>query len=73
MKPEQSKFKQEEQLEQRQELSQQTQEEKVFGSVEELLRYDNEQNPVPAEVGEKVHASISAEPKRNVPWYKRFF
>jgi hypothetical protein len=44
-----------------------------FASVEELLRHDREQNPVPAEVGERLNASISAEPKRSRPWFKGLF
>ena len=44
-----------------------------FNSVEELLRYDSEQNPVPAEVSQRLSASINAEPKRSRSWFKGLF
>ena len=44
---------------------------KEFATVEELLRYDSEQNPVPPEVGERLGRSLAKEPKVEKPWYKR--
>jgi hypothetical protein len=44
-----------------------------FDSVEELLRSDSEQNPVPAEVAERLNDSIAAEAKPARPWYKGLF
>ncbi len=55
-----------------QQVAQQTQGQQ-FSSVEELLRYDSEQNPVPAEVAERLNESIAAEPKQPRPWYKGLF
>lgn len=44
-----------------------------FKTVEDLLRYDSEQNPVPGEVAERVNNSLAAEPPRARPWWKRLF
>ena len=44
-----------------------------FATVEELLRYDSEQNPVPAEVAERLGRSLENEPKQEKPWYRRIF
>jgi hypothetical protein len=44
-----------------------------FASVEDLLRYDSELHPVPAEVGERLARAVMAEPKPERPWYKRIF
>jgi hypothetical protein len=44
-----------------------------FATVEELLRHDSEQNPVPAEIGERLNASIAAEPKPSRSWFKGLF
>ena len=44
-----------------------------FDSVEELLRHDSEQNPVPPEVGDRLNKSIAAEPKRSRSWFKGLF
>jgi hypothetical protein len=76
MKPEYSKLRSEqEQGEQAQHTAQQSSQNQAqeFESVEELLRYDSDQNPVPAEVGERLNASIAAEPKPAKPWYKVLF
>ena len=43
-----------------------------FASVEEMLRYDSEQNPVPPEVADRVNQSIAAEPKPK-SWLKSLF
>jgi hypothetical protein len=44
---------------------------KEFATVEELLRYDSEQNPVPPEVAERLGQTLANEPKAEKPWYKR--
>jgi hypothetical protein len=44
-----------------------------FATVEDLLRYDSEQNPIPAEVSERLNASIAAEPKQSRSWLKGLF
>ena len=46
---------------------------KEFATVEELLRYDSEQNPVPPEVAERLGRTLANEPKQEKPWYKRIF
>ena len=46
---------------------------KEFASVEDLLRFDSEQNPVPPEVADRLGRSLEAEPKPEKPWYKRLF
>ena len=79
MNPEQSKLRQEQREEQNheqesahfQEVSNQS-EVKEFATVEELLRYDAEQNPVPAEVAEKLGKSLAAEPAApRQSWFKK--
>jgi hypothetical protein len=44
-----------------------------FATVDDLLRHDSEQNPVPPEVGEKLGRSLEAEPKPQQPWYRKLF
>jgi hypothetical protein len=44
-----------------------------FATVEDLLRYDSEQNPVPPEVADRLGRSLEAEPRRERPWYKKLF
>jgi hypothetical protein len=44
-----------------------------FATVDELLRFDSDQNPVPPEVAERLNHSIAAEPKRERSWFKRLF
>ena len=77
MNPEQSKLRQEQREEQEsateqiQEISNPT-EVKEFATVEELLRYDSEQNPVPAVVAEKLGKSLEAEePAPRQSWFKK--
>lgn len=50
-------------------------EERQFGSVDELLRFDAEQHPVPPEIAERLNASIAAEGggKREKGWFRRMF
>ena len=72
MSAEQSRLRQEQRAEEKaKEVQGSAAEGKEFGTVEELLRYDSEQNPVPAEVGEKLGRSLANEPKVEKPWYKR--
>ena len=51
----------------------QTEQGRKFDSVEEVLRYDREQNPVPPELADRVNQSIAAEPKPSQSWWKRLF
>lgn len=46
---------------------------KEFATVDDLLRYDSEQNPVPPEVAERLGESLEAEPKPPQPWYRKLF
>jgi len=79
MNSEQSKLRQHEQAEQESVTSQfhdqqdQAQAQgREFVTVDDLLRYDSEQNPVPTEVSEKLGKSLEAE-KSQQPWYKKVF
>ena len=72
MSAEQSRLRQEQRAEQKaEEVQGSAAEGKEFATVEELLRYDSEQNPVPPEVGERLGRSLAKEPKVEKPWYKR--
>ena len=71
MSAEQSRLRQEQREEQNQIKGSAQSEGKEFATVEELLRYDSEQNPVPAEVAERLGRTLANEPKREKPWYKR--
>ena len=75
MNSEYSKLKQEQRQEHEQSVAEHVTQTsgQQFARVEELLRCDSEQNPVPAEVGERLNASIAAEPKPAQPWYKKLF
>lgn len=45
-----------------------------FSSVEELLSFDREQNPVPPAVAERVNESLAAEPARpKTSWWQKLF
>lgn len=56
----------EETLEQRQELH-----EKIFDSVEDMLRYDASQTPPPPSLAGRLAATLAAQPKPQA-WWKRF-
>jgi hypothetical protein len=77
MNPEFSKLQQkhqEQQVEQTNQLSRsQSAQEKQFETVEELLRFDAEQNPVPPGVGEKLNETLSGEPQPATSWWQRLF
>jgi hypothetical protein len=44
-----------------------------FDSVEEILRYDSDQNLVPPDLADRVNQSIAEQPKPPASWWKRFF
>jgi hypothetical protein len=46
---------------------------KEFATVDDLLRFDSEQNPAPPEIAERLNRSIGAEPKPSRSWFKRIF
>ena len=76
MNPEFSKLHQKEQLEEELNSSQKQEQETAgmeFNTVEDLLRHDSDQNPVPAEVAERLNRSIAAEPKPQRSWIKKLF
>lgn len=76
MNSENSKLRHEQQARQEHAVAQQTSQsqgqEQEFSSVEDLLRYDNEQNPVPEDVAHRLNAAIAAEPKSK-SWLKSLF
>jgi hypothetical protein len=43
-----------------------------FSEAEELLRYDRKNAPVPPGIGQRLSASIAAEPAKKRPWWKRW-
>ena len=75
MSAEQSKLRQEAEQEQQQQIQSAVNQGTVkeFATVDDLLRYDSEQNPVPGEVAERLGKSLEAEPKPEQPWYKKLF
>lgn len=76
MNPEFSKLHQKEQLEEELNSSQKQEQETAgmeFNTVEDLLRHDSDQNPVPAEVAERLNRSIAAQPKPQRSWIKKLF
>lgn len=77
MNPEFSKLRQREVQEQSQpsiqrEQAQASQEQK-FETVEELLRYDSAQNPVPPTVAEKLNDTLAQEPPPEQSWWQKLF
>lgn len=44
-----------------------------FNSVEEMIRFDADQNPPPEELAERVKESISREPPPRRSWWRRLF
>ena len=72
MKPLSQKLQQrkEQELAQQQEQQQTTRE---FGSVEELLRHDAAQTPVPPELAARVRNSVAREPMPKTGWWRRWF
>jgi hypothetical protein len=75
MSAEQSRLRQEQREEQKNEEIQASGqgEGNERATVEELLRYDSEQNPVPPGVAERLGRTLENEPKPEKPWYKRIF
>ena len=75
MSAEQSKLRQQAEQEQQQQIQSAVNQGTVkeFATVDDLLRYDSEQNPVPGEVAERLGKSLEAEPKPEQPWYKKLF
>ena len=78
MNPEFSKLRHEQRTEAEQSHAQvQSQQSQVkaneFATVDELLRFDSDQNPVPPEVGERLNRSLAAEPKPQRSWFRKLF
>ena len=74
MKPTKLQHQQHPEQEQAHEQIQHTQSQaqvKEFATVDDLLRYDSEQNPIPPEDAERLNRSLEAEPKPQLPWYKK--
>ena len=64
-------------LEQQQQhpAEQQTQQQssREFATVEEMLRYDTANTPVPPAVAERLQRSVNQTPKPAGAWWQRFF
>ena len=45
----------------------------TFTGVEEVLRFDSDQNPVPPSVAEKLNESIAREPAAPGSWWKNLW
>jgi hypothetical protein len=75
MSAEQSKLRQEAEQEQAAQVQNTLNQGEVkdFATVEDLLRYDSEQNPVPTEVAERLGKSLEGEVKPEQPWYTKLF
>jgi hypothetical protein len=74
MNPEQTRLRHEQQTAATEAVHDTSQQQAVeFASVEELLRSDSQQNPVPPEVAERLNQSIAAEPVPEKSWIKRIF
>jgi len=43
-----------------------------FANVDDLLRFDSDQNPVPPEVADRLNRSMAAGPKPR-SWFKKLF
>lgn len=73
MKPERTQLRHEQTAECESALSEQAASQpQHFAAVEDLLRHDSEQNPVPPEVAHRLNRSLAAEPKPKKPWYRLF-
>ncbi len=44
-----------------------------FSSVDELIRYDAEQNPLPTGLAHRVAASVAGLPKPARSWWRKWF
>ena len=71
-----SKFRERDAEETRPEARQQegsTSAEREFNTVEEMLQYDSDQNPLPEEVAHRVNESIRGEPPPGRSWWQKLF
>ena len=74
MKPESRKLQQRQEQQLDQQLGAQSQQKlREFGSVEELLRHDAAQTPVPRELAGRVRESVAREPAPKAGWWRRLF
>lgn len=75
MKPpfQQSRLQQKQQTEETHQQIQKQEDIKEFDSVEELLRYDAEQTTPPPAIAERLKDSLTREPVKPRPWWRRFF
>jgi hypothetical protein len=74
MNSENSRLRQNEEIQTRQQERQQSAQNALeFGSVEEMLRHDSRENPVPPEVQHRLGSSMSKEPKPQKSWFKKLF
>lgn len=75
MNPEFSKLqqRQQEELHQTAQLNQGSAQETTFETVDDLLRFDSEQNPIPPVVAEKLNDTLSQEQPPPASWWQRLF
>ena len=73
MNPERSKLRYDQKIENDHAVAGESSQALEFSTVDDLLRHDNDQNPIPEEVGERLNRSIAEEPKPAKPWYKSLF
>jgi len=69
----QKKFESQEQQQVSETRSQQKTSAREFASVEELLRYDAKQTPVPPEIAQRLGRSLQSEPRPARSWWRRWF
>ena len=75
MNPDHSKLRQQQHSEEAAEsqLHQQPQAGQEFPTVEDMLRFDAQQNVPAASISERLKESIAREPPPPLPWWKRLF
>jgi hypothetical protein len=77
MKPDPSPLRQQQQQQQTAESELQAQHHsqarQEFHSVEEMIRFDLEQNPAPEKIAERLQESIAQEPPPRKSWWERLF
>jgi len=73
MDPQHSKLQHQQAAETTQQSLQQKKSGQEFGNVEELLRHDARETPLPPGLAARVAESIAREPKPSRSWWKRIF
>jgi hypothetical protein len=68
----QKKFESQEQQQASEAQSQQKTSSREFASVEELLRYDARQTPVPPDIAQRLSRSLQDQPRPARSWWRRW-